>query len=604
MGGRRGPRRADPAARDADRQRLHQRRRRPGRRPPHAAAVRDARLRAAAALARTDPASPLLGFDELRRAVDAGRRRRARPAVRAMPAPTAARLPRAVPAPDRARPHAATAATTSPARCRWASGVAGAARSRPTGWRSPPTCSSTPSPATVASTRCDAQRGGRLRPRGDGRRGWWVPSGRLSYSPGRPTPADERARMRARALLPAAPRSSTRSGRHDGRYDGYDLLVGRDHATRWATRRRPRNDYRVLQPRLVDRPERQPRRGGLRRARHWSSATAVMGKRRGAARRLPRRARPPTSTTTVARRRTSPTRSPTRTALLGDATTRLVYDLFAYLRTTRRPGRRSRRWSATMARETHVADLGPASRRAIQHGFAYSDGFGREIQRKLPAEPGPLGDGGPDVDPRWVGSGWTIFNNKGQPVRQYEPFFTATHDFEFARTDGRQPGAVLRPGRAGGRHPAPRPHLGEGRLRPVAAGELGRQRHRRSPTRPPTPTSAAASPACRTPTVPADLARAAAPAALGAPEQARRREGRHHAATPTVALSGSLAARCLTVAHNRFESPGTVVDERHPVRTGVRCPRTDRVGVRPGGSPGGRPCAAVRRHRCPAHGRP
>ena len=36
-----------------------------------------------------------------------------------------------------------------------------------------------------------------------------------------------------------------------------------------------------------------------------------------------------------------------------------------------------------------------------------------------------------DVSPRWVGSGWTVFNNKGKPVRQYEPFFTNTHRFEF-----------------------------------------------------------------------------------------------------------------------------------------------------------------------------
>jgi hypothetical protein len=34
------------------------------------------------------------------------------------------------------------------------------------------------------------------------------------------------------------------------------------------------------------------------------------------------------------------------------------------------------------------------------------------------------------------GSGWTIFNNEGNPVRQYEPFFSATHDFEFAATIG------------------------------------------------------------------------------------------------------------------------------------------------------------------------
>lgn len=39
---------------------------------------------------------------------------------------------------------------------------------------------------------------------------------------------------------------------------------------------------------------------------------------------------------------------------------------------------------------------------------------------------------GPDqqpFDPRWVASGWTIFNNKGESVRQYESFFDDTHDF-------------------------------------------------------------------------------------------------------------------------------------------------------------------------------
>ena len=54
------------------------------------------------------------------------------------------------------------------------------------------------------------------------------------------------------------------------------------------------------------------------------------------------------------------------------------------------------------------------------------------IQRKAQAAPGPLTEGGPPVSPRWAGSGWTIFNNKGRPVRTYEPFFSATNAFEFA----------------------------------------------------------------------------------------------------------------------------------------------------------------------------
>ena len=86
----------------------------------------------------------------------------------------------------------------------------------------------------------------------------------------------------------------------------------------------------------------------------------------------------------------------------------------------------------TLARETHAADLSPGARTKIQLSFSYSDGFGREIQKKIQAEPGPLDERRrPIVSPRWVGSGWTIFNNKGKPVRQYEPFFTATHRFEF-----------------------------------------------------------------------------------------------------------------------------------------------------------------------------
>ena len=75
-----------------------------------------------------------------------------------------------------------------------------------------------------------------------------------------------------------------------------------------------------------------------------------------------------------------------------------------------------------LARETHYADPGgPQSK--VQYTLAYSDGFGREVQRKIQAEPGPAprrnpngkiiigADGQPemtasDVSPRWVGSAW------------------------------------------------------------------------------------------------------------------------------------------------------------------------------------------------------
>ena len=158
--------------------------------------------------------------------------------------------------------------------------------------------------------------------------------------------------------------------------------------------------------------------------------------------------------------------------LLGQATTRIVYDLDRY-RTTQQPV-----FAATLARETHASDPLPPGGLKVQVSLSYSDGFGREIQKKIQAEPGPVVEGGPTVSPRWVGSGWTIFNNKGKPVKQYEPFFDDTHAFRFGQSGRRQLDAVLRPGRTGGRHPAPQSHLGEGGLRSLAAGDLGCQRHR------------------------------------------------------------------------------------------------------------------------------
>ena len=81
-------------------------------------------------------------------------------------------------------------------------------------------------------------------------------------------------------------------------------------------------------------------------------------------------------------------------------------------------------FAATLARETHVSDLTGGQSTKIQISSSIPTDSGREIQKKIQAEPGPVVDQGPVVDPRWVASGWTIFNNKGKPVRQYEPFFS------------------------------------------------------------------------------------------------------------------------------------------------------------------------------------
>jgi len=67
----------------------------------------------------------------------------------------------------------------------------------------------------------------------------------------------------------------------------------------------------------------------------------------------------------------------------------------------------------------------------------YSDGFGRELAVKTKVRPGRAYyvDGNGDLrnrraDPRWVGSGRTIYDNKGNVLRRYEPYFSVTEAHE------------------------------------------------------------------------------------------------------------------------------------------------------------------------------
>ncbi|MGH8567731.1 MAG: SpvB/TcaC N-terminal domain-containing protein, partial [Gammaproteobacteria bacterium] len=291
---------------------------------------------------------------------------------------------------------------------------------------------------------------------------WWIPSGRVFLSPGtNDTPAAELLHARQHFFLPHRFRDPFHTDAVNTEsfvsYDRYDLLmletrdalgnrvtVGeRDSAGNLTI---PGNDYRVLQARLMMDPNRN-RTAVAFDALGMVVGTAVMGK-------------PPPEPVEGDSLEGFASDQPDETALahlenpfndpqaiLGRATTRLVYDLFAYLRTQDQPDPQPA-VAYTLARENHDADLVSGQQTLIQHSFSYSDGFGREIQKKIQAEPGPVPrrdengeiivgpDGQPEMTPndvsrRWVGSGWIVFNNKGKPVRQYEPFFTDTHRFDF-----------------------------------------------------------------------------------------------------------------------------------------------------------------------------
>lgn len=269
---------------------------------------------------------------------------------------------------------------------------------------------------------------------------WWIPSGRafhsLAITDGE---AAELANARQHFFLPRRyqdPFGQTTSVN----YDVYDLLATetRDALANVVTVGErdasgdlvvSGNDYRVLGPRVVTDPN------GNRAAVSFDAmgmvvGTAIMGKRNETLRRgdLLDGLVPDLSDDVVTAHLTDPLADPH--AILGRASTRLIYDLFAYHRTKEQP-QPAPNVVYAMVRETHDAELAAGEQTKIQHSFSYSDGFGREIQKKIQAEPGPLVDGGPTTSPRFVGSGWTIFNNKGEPVRQFESFFTDTHQFEF-----------------------------------------------------------------------------------------------------------------------------------------------------------------------------
>ncbi|MCL4299100.1 MAG: toxin [Anaerolineae bacterium] len=290
-----------------------------------------------------------------------------------------------------------------------------------------------PTPATMLGGQSGDQ-GGYVDLDGNGQ--GWIPSGRAFYDPKAnistpgATAAQELAEARRHFFLPrkiADPfgHSTTLD------YDPYDLLPVRTEDA-LSNRVQALNDYCVLQPRrLTD--LNGNRAEVIFDALGMVVGAAVMGKtteKLGDS--LAGFIADLTPTQIAAFFEAGDPHAPAP-ALLGQATTRIIYDLDRF-KSTGQPS-----FAATLARETHASEPLPPDGLKVQISFSYSDGFGREIQKKIQAEPGPLIEGGPEVSPRWVGSGWTIFNNKGKPVRQYEPFFSAGHGFEFARHAGVSP---------------------------------------------------------------------------------------------------------------------------------------------------------------------
>lgn len=186
-------------------------------------------------------------------------------------------------------------------------------------------------------------------------------------------------------------------------YDSYHfLLISSTDALNNTTH--AQNDYRVLQPDLVTDINGNRQAFAFDR-RGMATKVAVMGK---------------------AEDNDGDT--------LANPTTEFSYDLFEWM------DNQTPNWAHTRTRETH-ADAGT---RWLE-SYAYSDGLGQPTMVKAKVAPGeaylrePDGslsrDGNGDlikgnVTTRWVGNGRTIIDNKGNPIKQYEPYFSSTPDYE------------------------------------------------------------------------------------------------------------------------------------------------------------------------------
>ena len=277
----------------------------------------------------------------------------------------------------------------------------------------------TKSSAADLTTILTGTEGGYLDLDGDGR--LWIPSGRVFFSPtSSDTAPVELAFAQTHFFLTHRlqdPFGNVATAAYDAQYTL--ALVSTQDAVGNQTTAQP--DFRVLQPALVTDPN------GNRTAAQFDAlgmlvGTALLGKATGpvegdsfdnfAVDLAP-------SQIDAFFAATDPTALATTN--LGTATVRIVYDLDQVPVC-----------AASIVRETHVSDLASGQQTNVQLHFVYADGFGREAQTKVQAAPGPLdlsNPAAPVQNPHWIGTGAKVYNNKGKPVRQYEPFFSATSQF-------------------------------------------------------------------------------------------------------------------------------------------------------------------------------
>ena len=118
---------------------------------------------------------------------------------------------------------------------------------------------------------------------------------------------------------------------------------------------------------------------------------------------------------------------------LGNAGTRFVYHFGETI-----DSNNTMVWNEHMAgacsivREKHVGQIVEDELSPLQVYLECSDGIGNVLIKKVQVEPDPLSGN----TLRWIVNGLTVLNNKGKPVKQYEPAFTINFGCEEPQTNG------------------------------------------------------------------------------------------------------------------------------------------------------------------------
>lgn len=191
-----------------------------------------------------------------------------------------------------------------------------------------------------------------------------------------------------------------------------------------------------------------------------------------------------------------------------------------------------------IVREQHAADVQDSP---VQCTFEYSDGTGNVLVKKIQAEP-ETGS----TTLRWIASGKIILNNKGKPVKQYEPYFSPPavgHRFEEPAEIGVTPviyydavGRVIRTESPDGSYS--RVEFSSWLVRMFDQNDTVMETNN------------------------AWFARKAD--ALATEEEKRAaRQVAEHADTPSVTLLDSLGREVIAIAHNRIRPSNTLVDEKY-----------------------------------------